>query len=76
MLDWKLIGYCISGVSVILLGAAAAGNDASWKPAVLVGGMVTSLIGMACREYSHRREKSAIAFAQEQASKARPKESG
>jgi hypothetical protein len=47
----KTVGYVISCVSVLLLGAV------SWKSAssdptlrlVLIAGMATSMIGMACR---------------------------
>ena len=69
MLDWKLIGYLISSVSVILLGATAmpGAEGAGWKLPALIGGMATSILGMACREYSHRQEKAAIAYAQREA---------
>jgi hypothetical protein len=72
MLDWKLIGYLISSVSVLLLGAAGwpGTEHAAWKIPALVGGMSASILGMACREYSHRQEKAAIAYAKREAEKA------
>ena len=75
MLDWKLIGYLISSVSVLLLGAAAmpGAEDGGWKLPALIAGMATSILGMACREYSHRQEKAAIAYAQRKAEKSHGK---
>ena len=71
MLDWKLIGYGVSSLSVLLLGSAAwpGAEQASWKLPALIAGMVASILGMACREYSHRKERAAIAFAQREAAK-------
>jgi hypothetical protein len=59
--DWKALGYLISIVSVLLLGAVAwpKGNDPWWHLPVLLLGMATSIIGMACRYKAHidqRRE--------------------
>ena len=55
----KSVGYLVSAVSVLLLGAV------SWKgverhplmQACLVAGMAASLIGMFCRWLSYQREK-------------------
>jgi len=71
VMDWKLIGYAISGISALLLGAVAwPGNEhVSWRLAALIAGMALSVLGMACREYSHRKEKAAIAYAQREAEK-------
>ena len=71
MLDWKLIGYSISSISVLLLGAAGwpGTEHAAWKAPALIGGMAASIIGMMCREYSHRQEKAAIAYAKREAEK-------
>ena len=71
MLDWKLIGYLISSVSVLLLGAAGwpGAEQSAWKMPALLGGMSASILGMACREYSHRQEKAAIAYAKREAEK-------
>ena len=70
-MDWKLIGYIISSLSVVLLGSVAwpGAEHASWRMAALIGGMACSILGMACREYSHRKEKAAIAYAQREAEK-------
>jgi len=59
--DWKGLGYLISIMSVFLLGAIAwpKSDDPSWHAAVLLAGMTTSIIGMACRYKAHidqRRE--------------------
>ncbi|WP_308517767.1 hypothetical protein [Sphingomonas flavescens] len=71
MLDWKLTGYLISSISVLLLGASGwpGAEQAAWKLPALLGGMATSIVGMACREYSHRQEKAAIAYAKREAKK-------
>ena len=71
MLDWKLIGYSISSISVLMLGAAGwpGTEHAAWKLPALIGGMAASILGMACREYSHRQEKAAIAYAKREAEK-------
>jgi len=71
LMDLKLVGYGVSSVSVLLLGAVAwpGTEHASWKLPALIGGMAASILGMACREYSHRRERAAIAYAQREAEK-------
>jgi hypothetical protein len=53
--DWKGLGYLISIVSVFLLGAIAwpERRDPWWHLPVLVLGMATSIIGMACRYKAH-----------------------
>ncbi|MDB5441194.1 MAG: hypothetical protein JWM33_3621 [Caulobacteraceae bacterium] len=54
----KTAGYLISCLSVLLLGAAAW-NGASRHPltlAALLLGMLTSIIGMACRWWTYVRE--------------------
>jgi hypothetical protein len=54
-----------------LLGASGwpGAEQAAWKLPALLGGMATSIVGMACREYSHRQEKAAIAYAKREAEK-------
>lgn len=71
MLDWKLTGYLISSISVLLLGASGwpGADQAAWKLPALLSGMAISIMGMACREYSHRQEKAAIANAKRDAEK-------
>lgn len=56
----KGIGYLISILSVFLLGAAAS-KGASKEPLLLlclIAGMATSIVGMALRYLSYRREKT------------------
>jgi hypothetical protein len=54
-LDWKGLGYLISIVSVLLLGAIAwpKAGEPAWHVPLLIGGMMTSIIGMACRYKAH-----------------------
>ncbi|MEO7825529.1 MAG: hypothetical protein ABIR60_00165 [Allosphingosinicella sp.] len=55
----KSLGYLISILSVLLLGTAAF-KGASKEPMLLVcliAGMTTSIIGMALRYYSYRRDE-------------------
>ena len=64
-MDWKLIGYSISSVSVFLLGASAwPGVLEDLKIPLLAGGMATSIAGMLCRYISHLQDRKAIAYAQ------------
>ena len=61
-IDWKAVGYLISIVSVLFLGAIAWPKpDAPWwhMPALLVG-MATSMIGMACRYKAHLDQQREI----------------
>lgn len=61
----KTVGYVVSTISVLLLGAAAW-RSASEDPVLqlcLVGGMVASILGMLLRWISHlqdQREKGRI----------------
>jgi hypothetical protein len=62
--DWKGIGYLVSILSVLLLGAVAwpGASEPGWHAAVLIAGMTTSIIGMGCRYKAHldqRRELKA-----------------
>jgi hypothetical protein len=59
--DWKGLGYLVSIVSVLLLGAIAwpAEGDPAWHAPVLMAGMATSILGMGFRYKAHldqRRE--------------------
>lgn len=67
--DWKLIGYSISSLSVLLLGATALpfAKDSEWQVPTIVAGMIASILGMVCRYISHRQEKAAIAYAKREA---------
>lgn len=53
--DWKGLGYLISIMSVLLLGAVAWTKDNApwWYYPLLVLGMATSILGMACRYRAH-----------------------
>ena len=53
--DWKALGYLVSMVSVFFLGAIAwpRPEEPGWHLPVLIVGMATSIIGMACRYKSH-----------------------
>ena len=54
-IDWKGLGYLISIASVFLLGAIAwpTPGEPRWHMPVLLAGMATSIIGMACRYKAH-----------------------
>jgi hypothetical protein len=71
--DWKLIGYSISSVSVLLLALVAwpGSKGEDWRMPALVGGSLLSILGMVCRYISHRKEHAAIQYAQQQADKAK-----
>ncbi|HWJ58480.1 MAG TPA: hypothetical protein VNR68_02375 [Sphingomicrobium sp.] len=53
--DWKGLGYLISIASVFLLGAIAwpTAEEPDWHMPVLLAGMATSILGMACRYKAH-----------------------
>jgi hypothetical protein len=61
-IDWKGLGYLISIVSVFLLGALAwpKPGEPRWQIAVLIAGMATSILGMACRYKAHRDQQREI----------------
>jgi hypothetical protein len=54
-LDWKGLGYLISIASVVMLGAIAWPRlgEPAWHAPVLIAGMATSILGMACRYKAH-----------------------
>jgi len=68
-LDWKALGYLISIVSVFVLGAVAwpRPDEPKWHLPVLIVGMATSIIGMACRYKSHLDEQREIKEAEAKA---------
>jgi hypothetical protein len=53
--DWKGLGYLVSIVSVLFLGAVAwpKPGEPRWYMAALIAGMVTSILGMALRYKAH-----------------------
>jgi hypothetical protein len=70
-LDWKALGYLVSIVSVLFLGAIAwtKENPPSWYYPVLVIGMATSMIGMGCRYMAHLHQKAEIRKAKDEAAR-------
>lgn len=54
-IDWKGSGYLISIASVLLLGAIAwpTEGEPAWHMPILLAGVATSIIGMACRYKAH-----------------------
>ena len=53
--DWKGLGYLVSIVSVLLLGAIAwpTSSEPRWHMPVLVLGVITSIAGMGMRYRAH-----------------------
>jgi hypothetical protein len=67
--DWKALGYLVSIASVFLLGAIAwpKPEDPGWHVPMLIAGMATSIVGMACRYKSHLDDLRKIRKAEEDA---------
>ena len=61
-MDLKFIGYFVSTVSVLLLGAVAwpGPDEPRWKAMILILGMAASVAGMGVRYWSHRQDKRDI----------------
>ena len=57
--DWKGLGYLVSMVSVLLLGAIAwpKPDAPGWHLPALIAGMATSILGMAFRYKAHLDQK-------------------
>jgi uncharacterized membrane-anchored protein YitT (DUF2179 family) len=55
-------GYAVSIISVVLMGVVAwqAASHRDWLTLALVGGMITSVIGMALRWEAHRLQAEEI----------------
>ena len=64
--DWKGLGYLVSIISVLLLGAIAwpTATEPRWHQPVLLAGMATSIIGMACRYKAHRDQQRELEAAE------------
>ena len=64
-MDLKGLGYFISTISVLLLGAVAWPGPAEpqWKAMALAAGMAASILGMGVRWLSHRKDRKDIAKA-------------
>ena len=60
----KGLGYLISTISVLLLGAVAwpKPDEPRWKMAALIAGMAASIIGMFCRYLAHRQKERELAL--------------
>ena len=67
--DWKGLGYLISIASVFFLGAIAWPKPGApwWHLPALVFGMMTSIVGMACRYKAHLDEQREIRKAKAEA---------
>jgi hypothetical protein len=67
--DWKALGYLVSIVSVLFLGAVAwpKPDDPKWVLPVLITGMTTSIVGMGLRYVAHHQEKKEIRKAKAEA---------
>jgi len=61
-MDLKGLGYLISTVSVLVLGALAwpSPEEPRWKIWALIIGMATSIAGMASRFLSHQQDRRDI----------------
>ena len=61
-MDYKGLGYLVSTVSVFFLGIVAwpSADEPKWKAWAVVIGMATSILGMAVRFLSHRKDRRDI----------------
>lgn len=61
----KSLGYLISTMSVIMLGAVAwpKPSEPTYVKWLVIGGMTPSIVGMFLRYLSHRKDKREIAEA-------------
>lgn len=68
-MDWKGLGYLVSIVSVLMLGAIAwpTAHEPAWHEPVLIAGMAASILGMAFRYYSHRLQQKELQQTKRQA---------
>jgi hypothetical protein len=60
--DWKGVGYIVSIVSVLFLGAVAwpSPGEPAWHLPVLIVGMATSMAGMGFRYLAHLRQQQEL----------------
>ena len=74
-MDLKGLGYFISTISVLLLGAVAwpGPDEPGWKALVVVAGMAASIAGMGVRWLSHRKDRRDIERAEAEAADAERK---
>ncbi|MFL6729863.1 MAG: hypothetical protein ACJ8D6_04115 [Sphingomicrobium sp.] len=68
-IDWKGLGYLVSILSVLLLGAIAwpGPADPRWHAPVLIAGMTTSVLGMALRYKAHLDQQRELKKAEAEA---------
>ena len=68
-IDWKGLGYLVSIVSVLFLGAIAwpKPDEPGWHMPVLIAGMAMSIIGMAFRYKAHLDQQREIRSAERKA---------
>ena len=61
-MDWKGLGYLVSIVSVLVLGAVAwpKPDDPGWMRLGLIAGMASSIIGMALRYIAHLKQQKEL----------------
>jgi hypothetical protein len=71
-IDWKGLGYITSIISVFLLGAIAWPKDGepAWYVPILIGGMITSILGMGFRYKAHLAQRSELREAKAEARRA------
>ena len=67
--DWKGLGYLVSIVSVVLLGAIAwpTPSEPRWHMPVLVLGVITSIAGMGMRYRAHILQQRELRLAEAEA---------
>jgi len=67
--NWKGLGYLISIVSAFLLGAIAwpKAGEPAWHLPLLIAGMATSIVGMACRYKAHLDQQRELKRAEAEA---------
>jgi hypothetical protein len=68
-IDWKAIGYLLSIVGALLLGALAwpKPQDPGWHLPALIGGVGTTIAGFAVRYMAHLKQRREIEEAKREA---------
>lgn len=68
-IDWKGIGYLLSMVGALLLGAIAwpKPEDPAWHLPALIGGVVTTIAGFGVRYMAHLKQRKEIEETKRQA---------
>ena len=70
-LDWKAIGYLLSMVGALLLGAIAwpKPGDPAWYLPALIAGVATTIAGFGVRYMAHLKQRKEIQQAKREAEK-------